>query len=704
MDDIKDPNQVDNPFPVQQGLDNVSQPVSPVVVPEVVQPKPEKEEQEVDWETLTIPADFDDEQVSRARLKIETEMSRIKLEYDEEQWFAKCGVYDSAFKGLNTEDTEYSEEDNEYDVKLFLMRVLIETLAQKTYDQSYTPNPTVIIESGEVPKPKDSKLQAPGNSEEDESEILRQRAERLDFYAKTGAKLKEIEILIYTYTICFGNCVVETVYDNRKENKKFKTIYEPTPEGIAKYEAKYIKELVKGTGKVYSDYEKLTSRMASGDKTPVAKIEDKEVTVFDGAKVSIVAWDKFFARPSEKNFWKQALIGKRFKKTYYDLKSNVAAGFWDKDAVQKIIDQGGTDAERKDYYFYEYILLFDKEENGKTERFLITQEENTKEFVQEIYYPYDHMIYTVYNLSDRKNSWLGNSLSDLILDLSDLANSVVNSFIKEQDLAHTPLIVSNGKMVGDWTIIRGKANLLQVDLSGAPQNSQIQQYKLEGVATDRIAFLQWIISYSAILTGIDLALLSGASDPNDKRAPAAKTAMKMQASTNRMEYKIQNLQKGDCEVFKNIESVMYQFQFDKDLICDPKFADRKVKHVMAGSKMSFDRTRDLQVIMGTVQFIKQFFMEAWTPENEKILFSALLSNSQGTVEKLKDQLIKPFEMIIAAKQEQEKNLKALQAKAEAEGKGEMFKKFLQAQSGGGKPQGGQPPQGKPPMPAPGVNP
>ncbi len=647
------------------------------------------EEPKVDMTSYTVDAKFDKAEEEALMRLIKDEMSRVIVEYGDIEWFEKCEKADAEYNGLHEEGIDPDDPD----IKLLLTTIAIDIISSRAYRQSWTPNPSVLMEAEYDVKEGQNDL------------FLRQ--DNLDYYLRNKSKLQNLSMPLYRAAAKYGATVLKTCLDHIEESKTEKKFYRPrNQKDIEAFNKKYGKKLLDPESK---ESKELAQLMSGGQ--PVAKIETDTVVLYHGAKHYRVDWKRFFARPSIKDFSKQMVMSEMFTYNYYEVEQK--SGYWKEETITDIFAEYGDDYKERDYDFYESEVLFDRKGDGKLSRYLVTWESKSEKIARAIYRPYKKSIYTVYSIFEKDDSWIGYSLTERMADIVATANSTINSFVGEQALAHTPIIIANGKKVGDWTITLGKPNLLPMDSGNlAPGQVGFSQYRMESPSTDRIAFLQWIMMYVAILCGIDLVQSAGASDPQEKNPTNFRTQAKMIASTLRVEDMILTLQKSDELVAEQTEDIIYRFPMDygkseyswfkngESKKIDTSLLAMPVRYVMAGSRMSFDRSMDLNVIMQTIDFLAKFFPESYKDLNvRKALLTAVLSNTQGTVEKLKDILIKPFDKMIEVSKESEDQLKKLVADLQAKGvPADRIQGFLQQMmAGGGKPPMAQQ-QGMPPRP------
>jgi hypothetical protein len=104
--------------------------------------------------------------------------------------------------------------------------------------------------------------------------------------------------------------------------------------------------------------------------------------------------------------------------------------------------------------------------------------------------------------------------------------------------------------------------------------------------------------------------------------------------------------------------------------------------MMTGSSMSFDPSKDLGLMMQTIDFLAKFAPEIeQNLEVKKALLTAVFNNSQGTIEKMSDILLAPLNKLIeiqkvAEEQEQQKIQQFVQQRKSEGYSDEQIKGFL----------------------------
>jgi hypothetical protein len=198
-------------------------------------------------------------------------------------------------------------------------------------------------------------------------------------------------------------------------------------------------------------------------------------------------------------------------------------------------------------------------------------------------------------------------------------------------------------------------------------------------------------------------MLSGAETPEDPRAPAAKTAMKMQVTNMRIEDKIIRLQYADAQVVRKVEKIIYGIndKYDYWNKGEEKKVDKKVysvpvRYVMHGSRMTFSRQIDLQL---TLQFID--ILGKLSPASLKeypvirVLLDTVINDSGGSIKKSRDIILEQINNVIEmqAKVAEVKRLMAEQGQEKQEGQTQPVPDMGQGAgipNTGGMPQSGMP--------------
>ena len=644
---------------------------NPLQTPRMPQFQPKPEEDEVSYLDYIVDAKFTEDEESEVMFILQREMSKIKSEYANESWFDRCELADDEYEGAHTED------DDDSNIKLLLGTLTIDIIASRAFRQTWSPHQFVTLE-GEF---EDKNL----------SDILSKRQDILDYIARKKSGHQDISLPAYRAVGKYGVAVLKTFLDHVEETRTKIKVYRPgNQQDLQKFQDKYKKKLLNPDSKEIQELQQLMS----GQGKPIAKKETDSEVIYHGAKMYLVEPKKFFARPNIKDFRKHTMISELFTYNWYEIENMVNSKIWNSDAVDEIKSMNGDAYSEKDYDFYTSIVQYDRKGNGKLERYLVTHESMSKKIVRAIHYPYKGICYHAYNIFEKSNSWIGYSVIERMEDLIVAANATITSFMSEQDLAHTPILLAYGRKSGDWSIKLGVPNLLGVDPTGTTANNALTQYRMESPSTDRIAFLQWLFQYSVLLTGVDPFLLSGIGNPSDKRAAKEKVAMNFQASTIRIEDMIITLQKGDASVTSEEEDIVYrfpedpsksQFEYFKDgkkEAIDTQFFERPVRYMMTGSSMSFDPSKDLGLMMQTIDFLAKFAPEIeQNLEVKKALLTAVFNNSKGTIEKMSDILLAPLNKLIdiqkaAEEQEQQKIQQFVQQRKSEGYSDEQIKGFL----------------------------
>jgi len=350
--------------------------------------------------------------------------------------------------------------------------------------------------------------------------------------------------------------------------------------------------------------------------------------------------------------------------TWSDIQSRLDSGFYDADAVAKLKDKNGEDEgyTKKDYKIYETIVVTDVKKEGKSSgkfrRYIITFDDESKIILRAMHYHLNHnkIFYVVYTGIPKDDSWQGYSFAERLEDVTAIANSFINSAINEFTLAHSPIILTDDKKFDGGRHEVGNLSILTFD-----KGSQFLPTKLDYSSMDRIAFINWAQGLGELIIGASASLMSGKETPADPRAPASKTAMKLAESNARVEDIVINLQKGDEMLAEQVDKIYYQYpESDKDKIeyfrggikkeVDRGIFARRVRYVCHGSRLSFDKSMDLQIATQTIQFLMGAYPEVWQDAEARYeLLNIVLNNSQGSVEKNKDILLRPIKNIIESR-------------------------------------------------------
>jgi hypothetical protein len=420
---------------------------------------------------------------------------------------------------------------------------------------------------------------------------------------------------------------------------------------LDKFEANYAGKLDDGEDK----YVNIWNKLQSGQDVTVE--EEQEIVRVHGPAPYIVDLKDFYARLKIKDLYRHTVIGEHLDMTWIDIDSRKNQNYYDSKAVDELENKDKKEFANKDYRIREDIVMFDLKEDGKIRRFIVTYDEETKIILRCIYYPYRHgkIHFVIYNAIPRKDSWLGYSFTKRMEDVCAIANAFVNSAINEFTLGHTPVVLTD-----DENFQGGRITIENLSVLRFKTGSKFQPMVFQPASMDRVAFLNWVVNFTELLTGVSASLMSGAETPSDPRAPYAKSALKFKSSAMRVEDVVHEMQKGDAELAEQCDKIYYQFPAkDEDAIeyykgtdkhsINIDVFDKNVRYVMQGSRLSFDKSQDLQVAMTTGAYIMQFHPEVWRdPEARYELLSIVLNSSEGSVEKKKDAIIKPLREYIDA--------------------------------------------------------
>jgi hypothetical protein len=583
---------------------------------------------------------------------IEEEMAKIVQEYEEAEFHDRnIDKPTKEYEGFK-EYSNFPVKDAS-NKKLLLTTYTIDIITAKGKRQTMTADPLVLLEMLEDIKTAD----------------LRNREDLLDHRLRNDVKLEELISVVYRMACLQGAAVVKIPYAHEVEYFTSKVTYQPSKADIAKYLERYAEDMVDPESKEYKDWEKLEA-----GETVTKEDEEPQITKH-GAYPYRIPLEKFWARLSIKDFARHRVIAEQMDFTWADIDRRAEMGYYDEKKVEDLKKKGGEDYFKNDYKIYEAIVLTDLKKKGKFRRYVVTFDSEHKIILRVIHYPYRHnkIFYIVYNAIPKDDSWLGYSLFERTEDVAAMANSFVNSAINEFTLAHTPTVLTNDmKFDGSqYTLVQNRINVLKFK-----QGSTATPMKMEYSSMDRVAFLNWISTMLELITGVSGSLFSGRETPTDPRAPAAKTAMKLRESNMRVEDIVINLQKADEALAEQVEKIYLQYpekegqetfeyyRNNKKLEVKKEIIEKNVRYVMQGSRLSFDKNSDLQIVMMAIQYMAAYYPDILKdPAVRHTLLKGFLDNAGGSVEKNKAIFLKTLEQQVRIKETR----KAIQGKAGAEG-------------------------------------
>lgn len=568
----------------------------------------------------------------RLLTQIKDETGRIFKEYQEEQYYETRQAAEDEYIGTRFQvNFPFSDSSNR---RLLLTTLIVDIIASKGRRQTWGISPAVTMEPEE---------------EEISADELSERAELLDHRFRNDIGIEILSEQIYREACLYGSCVVKVPFAHEAEYFVTRTTYEGA-HGAEQFEKKYIAKLEDGDPK----YVGIWKRLKKGEDVTVR--EELEQVRKHGPAPYIVDLKNFYARLKIKDLYRHICIGEEFMMTWYDLETRVSQGFYDKIGVDALQNRN-KEYRDETYKIREDTVMFDLEGNGKLRRFIVTYDTASEEILRCIYYPYRHgkIHYVIYSGIPRKDSWLGFSFHKRLEDLVSICNTFLNSAINEYTLGHTTTIITD-----DQETRLDRISLENLSVIRMKTGSKFQPIKFDYSSMDRVAFLNWIVNFAELLTGVNASLMSGAETPEDPRAPARKTELKYRSSNMRIEDVIHNLQAGDADLAEQCDKIYYQYPAsDADTIeyfrgttrkvVSRNVFDKGVRYVMQGSKLSFDKNLDMNVAMGIGKYLQEFYPEVWRdPEARYEILDIVLMNTEGSVEHRREAIIKPLKAMVDA--------------------------------------------------------
>lgn len=585
---------------------------------ETEEQKKPAEKDAVQSDSRVIPANFTDDQKKEVSQLIEDEMELIKTELESEGFFDSVQSCKENYEAAHNADA--NALSGGYDIRIPLQKILVDILVSRTLRQTFQADPIVLMEKE-------------GDLKDDD---LHTRENKLDFTMRNQVRYEELAASIYEHAIYEPVCITKTYECHEEEEITRVETY--APEDIKRFESEYAAALVDSASEEFTQWQ----RLQAGQTVTVPVTETK--VLYSGPRVYRVDNDKFFARPRIKDFRKQRVHGEQMDYTWADIEmrvNNKSYG-WDSGAVEAIKKAYGDDYRKAVIPFYEMVTQYAKEKDGKTRRYIVTIESKTREIVKAVLYTNEEMCYTAHSVCPKDDSWIGESMLPLINDLIDIVNANLNYMLYSNDLGHTPVIMASDPEA----ITRRAIELGLVNVIPFQKDTTFQSVTLTDPGFDRINFINVIMDLISLLSGIDPQLLSGAETPNDPRAPAAKTAMKMQVTNMRIEDKILRLQYGDVQVCEKVEKILASTVDSLDYwnkgiqVSVPREAYKSpVRYVMHGSKMTFSRQMDLQLVMQFVEILERKYPGLWADyEVKRDVLNIIINDMGGSVRKSKDKI------------------------------------------------------------------
>ncbi len=609
---------------------------------------------------------------------VKDEMEKIQQEYDDFRLNEKLEAARKEYEQEPEEGVDFPITDASVR-KYGLLTMVSDIVASRGIRQTETPSPICQLELDEVLRE--------GLKESD----IRDREDRLDFIMRHDVNLDRANV--YRRGFNEGTSIVNTCPDS---NIDFWVVEEEYDKKA--YENKYRSEIIIPGSKKRKKWE------STPEKGMIKEQAYKEKPF--RAKPYRVSLDKFFARLWIKDFAKHRVIAEKMDFVWGDIQVRGERGFYDQEAVEELKDKAGKQHLTEDYEVYQAIVLCNPDEykdataedmdDAKQQRYIVTFEGRHEIVLRMIKYPYKHnrIYYVPYSAMPRDDSWLGYMAYMRARPMTEAFDAFINSTLNEFSMAHARTIACT-----DPTF---DASRNSVDVTGKGINilkfkvgTEFAPFKIDYPPTDRMPFIQFIRSYFEVFMGVNASLLSGQETPGDTNAPYAKAALKQQNSNMRIQDLILELQKGDSELFEQVDKLYLQYdpkevyvKNGKEVKLNKGAYDVKCRYVIQGSRMPFDKGQDLSIVLQTMAILAKAYPAVWQHVTvQKVFLDSILNNSEGTVERKKKEIMAPIEQAVKVFEEQ---LKAIQF-------------YQQKQGGPGLPPNMQPGGGQPPqMPGPGA--
>jgi hypothetical protein len=599
----------------------------------------------INQDRKVIYINFDDTQKEELKQLIEKAMARMHNALDEK------GFYDALDDLKEKYNAEHKEEgypvSGNYDIVLPIQKLVVGVLVDMAIKQCFQVDPLVLMERE-------------GPISDDDLHI---RQNKLNFTVRNKLRFEEVCRAIFEHAIYEPVCITETLdfFDEERFNTTIET-YQPTPEGIAKYEKDF---------GLINDEDSLEyqNRLLLGMGQAVTVPVTGSKVIYDGPKVTRVDNEKFFADPNQKDFRKMRVHGKEVDLSWADveMRANSEKYNWDKDAVEKIKKMWADD-KSKTIPFFEMVVLFDKDKKDETRRYVITMEARSREIVRSILHTEEEMQYDSHSINPKDDSWIGESLLVMINEIAAVIQSNLNYMLYSNDLAHTPIIMTDDPDA----ITRRGIDLGVVNAINVGKGSTMQQLTFGNTGFDRMSLVASLFDLLYIFCGVNVPTLSGGMQAKDPRAGVGKTALTTQVANLRIENMITRLLYGVSKVVEKVEKIMYKNEANLDyydgnkLVKVPKsIYQSPVRYIMNGSKMSFNPEMDLNAFAKFMQIASGIVPEILKiDEVRRELLEIVIQDIGGSISKRKEELVKYMDSFIKVKKEMEKK------KQEAMGKGQ----------------------------------
>jgi hypothetical protein len=601
----------------------------------------------INQDKRVIYAKFTPEQQEEIKTLIEKEMRRYRNIFEADGFYDKVDKCKEKFNASHDDDSS-TVISGDYNIKIPIQKLIVRTLVDRAIRQMFQANPLVLMER-EGPMSEDD---------------LHVRQNKLDFVLRNQLRFEELCRSIFEHAIYEPVCITETLdfYDVEQYSTTIET-YEPTPEGISRFE--------KDFGMV-NDEESLEfkNRVMLQSGQPVTVPVTGPKVIYDGPKVSRIENDKFFADPRQKDFRKMRVHGKQVDFTWaeIEMRSNSEKYNWDKDAVEKIKKTWGEDFKNKTIPFFEMVILYDKDKNDKIRRYTVTMEAKSREIVRTVIYTNEEMQNTSHSVNPSDDSWIGESLLDMINELCDMIMAKFNYMLYSDDLAHTPVIATDDPN----SVTRKAIDLGVVNIIPAPKGTAFTQLTFGNTGYDRMGLLQTLFDMVYMLSGVNVPALSGNTQAKDPRAGVGKQALAQQVTNLRIEDMVTRLLYGIAQVVEKVEKIMIRntdkldyWDGEKEIKVNKTIYGSPVRYVMHGSKLSFNPEMDIECIMKWLQICQGLSPATLAiDEVRRDILAIVTQDIGGSIAKHKEKIIGYMDAYIKVKQAMQK---AQQGQPQAQG-------------------------------------
>lgn len=546
--------------------------------------------------------------------EIEQALSQIQKERDEENLEEKWENLQKLYEG--TIEYEYEPWAGAAKYRIGLLGMHIDISTQKAKSQTLNAKPLILLENE--------------NKEIDQAEFqktIRDREDWIDFILRKKVGIENFIPSVYRQAFIQGTAILKIPYDKRVEYPVIVREYTPAEKAVYAFDSL----------KIHSEEEREENiaRLEAGETISVI-IKNIELVRSEGALPYRVPIENFYVRPKIRDIYSQKLIAEKMSKSWLEIMAQKEAGFYDEEAVGKLERKRHEEGTGANYDLYECILLSDFEQKGKYRRYLLTLETNTKEILRMVYYPYIHskICYVPYYAIPRDDFFYGYSLAEKAKGIDNVVDRLWNNVFNMTDIHTNPpkKIVGNPKIPPD----PGPGSLFWLKA-----NDDVTPIQLSPYTHEPFTLLTLGMELEDLVTGVSRGL-SGQTTPTDPRAPAAKTAMLMAASNERISDYITELQRSNAELAEQVEKIYWQFLPDKvpyTPIPNALAPDEDVRYIPHGTEIPMNKEVELQLIIQFMQFMSAFPEILQDPTKRQIIISAFIDALGGTIEKHKKELV-----------------------------------------------------------------